>query len=112
MKSLKSLNLPYPVGPTVRFLIENEKNFDYEKKFSISWILDDSVTKDFETKTENEYIFKQGRYGKSWMGIDGDDDNRYLYWNATEVSVLLFCMPFRSFQIDASSSLSYWQAPL
>ena len=43
------------------------------------------MTKDFETKTENDYIFKQGRYGKSWMGIDGDSDNRYLYWNATEV---------------------------
>ena len=48
------------------------------------------MTKDFETKTENDYIFKQGRYGKSWMGIDGDSDNRYLYWNATEVRDRLF----------------------
>lgn len=47
------------------------------------------MTKDFETKTENDYIFKQGRYGKSWMGIDGDNDNRYLYWNATEVKQIL-----------------------
>lgn len=47
------------------------------------------MTKDFETKTENDYIFKQGRYGKSWMGIDGDNDNRYLYWNATEVKFLI-----------------------
>lgn len=65
------------------------------------------MTKDFETKTENDYIFKQGRYGKSWMGIDGDNDNRYLYWNATEVKFLMRGSKFAMF--EASGAPSSWQ---